>query len=91
MIAAAMRLWERAVIEKALGEYAAIVLPEAVSLVLLRARLPLYQRDVLMALAWKQWTTVGEVLTRELEDLVCAHAQELAEAVPGLEAALADY
>lgn len=89
LIAAAMRLWERAVIEEALGVYAAIVLPEAVRLVLLRARVPRYQRDVLVALARKQGTTVGEVLTHELEDLACAHAEELAEVVPGLEAALA--
>ena len=34
-------------------------------------------------------TTADEVLTRELEDVACAHAEELATAVPGFRAALA--
>ena len=48
-----------------------------------------YQRDVLRFLARKNETTVDEVLTRELEDVACAHAEELAAAVSGLGEALA--
>ena len=82
-------MWEQAAIEDALGEDAASVLPEAIRLVLLRVRVPRYQRDVLVALAQKHATTVDEIVTRELEDVVCADVIELAELVPGLDAALA--
>lgn len=84
MVAAAMQLWEQTVIEDALGEDAAAVLPEAIRLVLLRVRVPRYQRDVLAALAQRDGTTIDEVVTRELEGVACAHAEELAEAVPSL-------
>jgi hypothetical protein len=89
MIAAAMRLWEQSVIEEALGEDAAAVLPEAIRLVELRARVPRYQREMLRYLARQNGTTVDEVLTRELEDVACAHSEELAAAVPGFDMALA--
>jgi hypothetical protein len=89
LIAAAMRIWPQAAIEEALGEAALWVLPEAIRLVELRARVPRYQWDMLRWLATKNETTVDEVLTRELEDVACAHAKELAAAVPGFAEALA--
>src|SRR6266542_5420038 len=89
MLALAMRVWPQAVIEEALGDEAPGVLPEAIRLVELRARVPRYQRDMLHALARRNGTTVDEVLTRELEDVACAHAEELAVLLPGFEAALA--
>jgi hypothetical protein len=89
MIAAAMRVWEQAVIEEALGDEAASVLPEAIRLVELWARVPRYQREMLRWLARKNETTVDEVLTRELEDVACAHSEELAAGVPGFAEALA--
>ncbi len=76
MIAAAMRAWEQTVIEEALGEEAAAVLPEAIRHVELRARVPRYQKDMLHYLAQRHGTTVDEVLTRQLEDVACAHAFE---------------
>lgn len=88
MIAAAMRVWEQTVIEEALGDDAAAVLPEAIRLVELRARVPRYQREMLRYLARRHGTTVDEVLTRELEDVACAHSEELAATVPGFEIAL---
>jgi len=84
MIAAAMRVWEQTVIEDALGVDAAAVLPEAIRLVPLRVRVPRYQHDVLVALAARRRTSVDEIVTRELEDVACAHAEELAAAVPSL-------
>jgi hypothetical protein len=45
MMAAAMGRWELAVIERALGREASRVLPEAIRLVELRARVPRYQRE----------------------------------------------
>jgi hypothetical protein len=88
LMAAAMRVWEQAAIEDALGADAAAVLPEAIRLVELRARVPRYQRDMLRYLAERDRTTVDEVLTRELEDVACAHAEELAAVVPGFEMAM---
>lgn len=88
MLAAAMRLCEQAAIEEALGEDAAGVLPEAIRLVLLRVRVPRYQRDVLVALARKHGTSVDAIVSRELEDVACAHAEELAGSVPSLRVGL---
>ena len=89
MMATALRLWEQTVIEDALGVDAAAVLPEAIRLVLLRVRVPRYQRDVVVALAQRHAVSVDEIVSRELEDLACVHAEELAPAVPSLRAAFA--
>src|SRR5437660_12386733 len=56
MIAAALQVWPAAVIEEALGDAAAAVLPEVLRLVELRARIPRYQRDMLHVLAGWQGT-----------------------------------
>lgn len=71
-------MWEQTVIEDALGEDAAVVLPEGIRLVLLRVRVPRYQPDMLVAPAQKHGTTIDEIVTREPEDVACAHAVELA-------------
>jgi len=89
MIATAMRLWDQSVIEEALGDDAATLIPEAIRLVELRARVPRYQRDVLRELARRDGTSIDAVLTRELEDVASAHAEELAGALPDLAATLA--
>src|SRR5437660_9221591 len=57
MIAAAMRVWEQVVIEEALGDDAVSVLPEAIRLVELRARVPRYQGGMLHELARRQGRT----------------------------------
>ena len=88
IIAAAWRVWPQAVIEEALGEEAATVLPEVIRLVELRARIPRYQRDMLHALAEWQETTVDEVLTRELEGVASSYADDLAGAVPDFRLAM---
>src|SRR5258708_1719285 len=75
-------LMTAAVIEEALGDDAATVLPDVLRLAELRARIPRYQRDMLHVLAEWQGTTVDEVLTRELEGVASAYAGELAGAVP---------
>ncbi|HEV7487336.1 MAG TPA: hypothetical protein VGQ65_16815 [Thermoanaerobaculia bacterium] len=89
MIATAMRLWDQSVIEEALGDDAPRLIPEAIRLVELRARVPRYQRDVLRELARRDGTSIDTVLTRELEDVASAHAEELTGALPDLAAALA--
>ncbi len=88
MIALAMRTWAQAVIEEALGEEAALVLPEAIRLVELRARVPRYQKEMLQWLARRDQTSVDEVLMRELEGVASAYAEELV-AIPGFEEAFA--
>jgi hypothetical protein len=89
LVAVAMQTWEQSVIEDALGKDAPSVLPEAIRLVELRARVPRYQRDVLRALARREGTSVNAVLTRELEDVASAHAEELAGVLPELAMAMA--
>ena len=66
------------------GEDAASVLPEAIRLVELRARVPRYQREVLRELARRGGTSVDAVMARELEDVASAYAEELASALPEL-------
>ena len=88
MVAAAMSRWEAAVIEKSLGREAARVLPEAIRLVELRARVPRYQKEMLRYLARREGTSVGAVLSRELEGMASARAEELAAAVPSVAAGL---
>jgi len=89
MIATAMRLWDQSVIEEALGDDAPRLIPEAIRLVELRARVPRYQRDVLRELARRDGTSIDAVLTRELEDMASAHVEELASVLPELRVALA--
>ncbi len=88
MMAAAMRLWEQSSIETALGDAAPAILPEAIRLVQLRARVPRYQRDVLVALAQQEATSVDAILQSQLEDLACANAAELMDSVPTLRVGL---
>jgi len=84
LVALAMQKWEHAVIEEALGDDAAAVLPEAIRLVELRARVPRYQRDMLRVLAERDGTSIDAVLTRELEDVANARAEELPELMAAL-------
>ena len=88
MVAAAMSRWELAVIEKALGKEAKRVLPEAIRLVELRARVPRYQKEMLRYLARQEGRSIGAVLSRELEDMASARPEELAAAVPSVAIAL---
>ena len=89
LMAVAMQRWDQATIEEALAEDAEAVLLEAIRLVELQARIPRYQREMLRWFAKRDETTVDAVLSRELEGVACAHADELSAAVPGFEAALA--
>src|SRR4051795_4922335 len=83
MVAAAMGRWEVVVIEKALGGEAAGVLPEAIRLVELRARVPRYQKEMLRYLARQEGTSIGTVLSRELEGMASGRARGRAGAGRG--------
>jgi hypothetical protein len=63
-------------------------MPEAIRLVELRARVPRYQKEMLQWLARRGQTSVDDVLTRELENVACAYAEELALDVAGFETAM---
>ena len=89
LMAKALELWTREAIEEALGAEADAVLPHAVRLAELRARIPRYQLAMLTYFAEQQQTTVSDVLTRELEGVASEHAEELSAVVPGFGAALA--
>jgi hypothetical protein len=65
------------------------VLPHAVRLAMLRARIPRYQLPMLEYFAEEQRTTVSEVLTRELEGVASENAEQLSAVIPSFGAALA--
>lgn len=89
LVAKALELWPLDMIEEALGEDAGRVLPAALRTRLLRARVPRYQFAMLQHMAEQQSTSISAVLTRELEDVACAHADELSGSIPGFADALA--
>lgn len=89
LMAKAVELWTREEIEEALGVEADAVLPHAVRLTELRARIPRYQVAMLTYFAEQKQTTVSDVLTRELEGIASDHAPELSSVIPGFDAALA--
>jgi len=88
LIAKAIEQWPLDAIEQALGEHAARILPPALRSCELRARVPRYQVAMLEHIAQKESTTVSAVVTRELEDVASARADELSAAIPGFAAAL---
>jgi hypothetical protein len=89
LMAKALELWSPETIEEALGAEAHGVLPEAVRLIDLHVRLPRHQVAMLEHFAERDRTTVSGVLTRELDGVASAHAEELSWAVAGFADALA--
>ena len=88
LMAKALDTWPLEVIEEALGADAERVLPESRRSAEVRALLPRYQIDMLHYLAEQNRTTVSDILTRELEDVASANADELSAAIPGFASAL---
>jgi hypothetical protein len=88
LMAKALETWPLEVIEEALGGDAGRVLPEARRSAEVRARLPRYQIAMLHYLAEQNQTTVSDILTRELEDVASAKADEFSAAIPGFALAL---
>jgi hypothetical protein len=88
LIAKALDTWPLEVIEEALGADAERVLPESRRSAEVRALLPRYQIAMLHYLAEQNRTTVSDILTRELEDVASANADELSAAIPGFASAL---
>ena len=88
LVAKALELWSHETIEEALGRDADHVLPHAVRLAELRARIPRYQLAMLEYLAEQQRTTISSVLTEELDGIASSRTLELAGGLPGFMAAL---
>jgi hypothetical protein len=89
LMAKAVEQWPLDAIEEALGADAERIIPAALRSCELRARVPRYQVAMLAHIAQQESITISAVLTRELEDIACARADELAEAIPGFGVALA--
>ena len=83
MVAVAFDRYEQALIEDALGDEAASILPEALRLVELRARVPRYQREMLRYFARRDATSMDSVLSAQLDDVASANSEELCAQVPG--------
>jgi len=88
LMAAALTRWSQSEIEEALGKEGGVVLPEAIRLTELRARVPRYQHQMLAYLARRDGTTVDDVISRELEGIASAHSEELTNVIPGFAGAL---
>jgi len=88
LVSFGLDFWSQEVVEAALGEELASALPELLRLTGLEVRIPRMQVVALERLAEASATSVSTVLTRELRDLVSAHAGWLSLEVPGFAAAL---
>ena len=83
IVAKARELWPAEVIEDALDREAAAVLPRGLRTRGIVASLPWYQADMLEYLAEQRQTTVGHLLSLQLDDLASEHLEELSSAIPG--------
>jgi hypothetical protein len=82
LMAKGLEAWPLDVIEEALGDDAARVLPEALRTAELRVRLPRFQIDMLHYFARQEATTVSAIVSGELDHLANSLA-ELSANVPG--------
>jgi hypothetical protein len=89
VMAKALELWWYEAIEGALGRQAPRVLPPDIRTRTLRTRLPRYQIAMLQYLAEREQTSVGDILSRLLDDVANDRSEELTSAIPGFGAALA--
>jgi len=78
----------QSVIEQALAEEAAAVVPELVRLAELRLQIPRYQAAMITQLADRENISVDELVTRHFLDLASVESEWLAAKIPGFDAAL---
>ncbi len=86
--AKALELWSPEAIEEALGAEADDALPSPLRLTDLHVRIPRYQLAMLEHLARRDRTSVSHVLTRELDGVASANAEELSRSVIGFDGAM---
>lgn len=78
----------QSIIEQALAEEAAAVMPELVRLAELRLQIPRYQAAMITQLADRENISVDELVARHFLDLASAEAEWLASKISGFSAAL---
>lgn len=88
LTAKALEIWPLEAIEEALGADADRALPAAIRLTDLHVRVPRHHVAMLEHFAERDRTTVTDVLTRELDGVASANADELSWAIIGFEAAM---
>jgi hypothetical protein len=88
LCAKALELWSFEAIEEALGRDADDALPSPLRLTDLHVRIPRYHLAMLEHLAGRDQTTVSHVLTRELDGVAGANAEELSRSVVGFDDAM---
>jgi hypothetical protein len=88
VVSFAMDLWSQEVIEEALGDDLATVIPELVRLARLEVRVPRFEIVALERVAGREGKSVDAVLARELLDFASVHSPWIGTEVPGFAAAL---
>jgi len=88
VVSFAMDFWSQEVVEEALGDDLALVIPELVRLARLEVRVPRFEIVALERVAGREGKSVDAVLARELLDLASVHAPWLSSEVPGFAEAL---
>lgn len=88
VVSFAMDFWSQEVVEEALGDDLARVIPELVRLARLEVRVPRFEIVALERVAGREGKSVDAVLARELLDLASVHAPWLSGEVPGFAEAL---
>lgn len=83
-----MDFWSQETVEEALGADLAQAIPELLRLADLEVRIPRFEVLALESLAERDGKSLDNVLARELLDVVSAHAEYLAAAIPGFSSAL---
>jgi hypothetical protein len=89
LMSKALEIWPLEVIEEALGSDADRVLPPALRTAELRVRLSRHHVAMLEYRAGQERTTVSGILSRELDGMASARAEELAAALCGFAGAIA--
>jgi hypothetical protein len=88
VVSFAMEFWSQEVIEEALGEDLATVIPELVRLARLEVRVPQFEIVALERVAGREGKSVDAVLARELLDFASVHSPWIGAEVVGFAEAL---
>ena len=88
VVSFAMELWSQEVIEEALGDNLATVIPELVRLARLEVQMPRFEIVALERVAEREGKSVDAVLARELLDFVSVHSPWIGAEMAGFAEAL---
>jgi hypothetical protein len=88
VVSFAMDFWSQEVIEEALGDDLATVIPELVRLARLEVRVPRFEIVALERVAGREGKSVDTVIARELLDFASVHSPWIGTEVAGFAEAL---